>query len=76
MAAARRVEHFRAAVEAPDRLGDEAAIPGVARRIDPRLARGAHGLAAEALPGVGQRRAREQRAGAGHRAAGEEHVAA
>ena len=39
MAAAGHVQHIRATEEAVHRLGDEAAIPGVARRIDARLAR-------------------------------------
>ena len=50
VAAAGDVQHF-GADEAVDRLGNEALIPGLVRRLDPGLPRGPGGLAEQALPG-------------------------
>ena len=62
MAAAGGVEHLLRAAEAVDRLGDKAAIPGVAGALDAPLAVAAAGigLGQHAAVGRGQRRVAEQ----------------
>ena len=68
MALARGVEHFVEAEEPVDRLGDEAAVPGVAGGVDPGLARVALGFGADPGIGRGERGVGEQAAGRRHRA--------